>query len=80
MVLEVQTTPDSVAHVINWKVDSGIAEIMLLVRSKSGGDKHARQGGVLAQLYVCSSPKEGVSLMRVTELDTQKRRTGEAPV
>nr|BDT63252.1 MAG: dUTPase protein [Hemigrapsus takanoi nimavirus] len=75
-VLEVQTTPDSVTRVITWKVDSVTAEIMLLVRSKSGDAKHARQGQVLAQVYVCSSPKEGVSLMRVIELDTQKRGTG----
>ncbi len=60
LVLEVQTTPDSVAHVINWKVDSSTAGIILLVRSKSGGDKHARQGEVLAHVYVCSLPKEGV--------------------
>lgn len=75
-VLEVQTTPDSVARVITWKVDSVTAEIMLLVRSKSGDDKHVRRGEVLAQVYVCSSPKEGVSLMRVTELDTQERGMG----
>ncbi len=49
LVLNVQTTPDSVTHVINWKADSGTAEMMLLVRSRSGGDKHARQE-VLAEV------------------------------
>lgn len=74
-VIDVQTTADSVARVINWEVDSVTAEIMLLVKSKSGDDKRTRQGEVLAQVYVCSSPKEGVSLIRVTELDTQNRGT-----
>lgn len=75
-VLEVQTTPDSVARVINWKVDRDTAEIMLLTRSKKSGDnKHVRRGEVRAQVYICSSPKERISLMRVAELDTQKRGT-----
>lgn len=74
-VFEVQTTPDSVTCITNWMIDSANAEIMLLIRSKSA-NKHVKQGKVLAQIFVCSSPKEGVSLMCVTELDTEKRGTG----
>ena len=75
-VLEIQTTPDSEFQVIAWEIDTSTAEIMLLVKSKSGVDKHARRGERLAHIYVCSSPKQRISLMRVNELDTQKRGTG----
>ena len=72
--LDVQTADNSVIRVMNWKVSNDTGEIKLLVKSKNSNDKqHVKQGEVLAQVYVCSSPK--FSLMHVTELDPQTRGT-----
>ena len=75
-VLEVQTTPDSAVRVIAWDIDTSTGEIMLLVKPKSSIEERVKRGEMLAHIYICSSPKERISLMRVTELDTQDRGTG----
>ena len=56
-------------------VDRDTSEIMLFVKSENGVDKLAKRGEVLARVYVCSSPKEEVYLIRATRLDTPKRGT-----